>query len=51
MEIRKVDNILNEMAYERSEGIKVCLDLGYVFVKHFKKTYDSGINSSDFKHH
>lgn len=51
MRIKRVDNILNEMAFERSDGVKLCIDLGYEFVSHFKKTFDNGASALDFKHH
>lgn len=43
--------VLNEMAYNRSDAINKCSDLGYQFVSHFKKLVEEGVFSKDFSHH
>lgn len=51
MEIKKVDNLLNEMAYSRSYVVDKCAELGKEFVEHFHKVMHEGIDSDSFKHH
>ena len=43
--------VLNEIAMSRRDAIDKCSDLGYQFVKHFKKVIQEGIESEDFHHH
>ncbi len=42
---------LVEMAYRRSDAIKVCLDLGFEFINHFHKVMQEGKTGIDFEHH
>ena len=44
--------IIKEMAYNRSDAINRCADLGEQFISHFNKIMDAGdINDPDFIHH
>lgn len=42
---------LNEMAYKRTDAIKLCLDLGFEFIDHFHKAIQDGKTGIDFEHH
>ena len=42
---------LEEMAFSRMEAIDKCLDLGKLFIKHFKKIYELDKTNEEKHHH
>lgn len=43
--------ILNEMAMNRNDAVKLCVDLGNEFIDHFHKVMREGKLAQDFEHH
>ena len=41
----------NEMAYKRTDAIKLCLVLGFEFIDHFHKAMKEVKSGIDFEHH